>query len=347
MGASFYPLNMGKIFLLAFLKMIYLLFQTSENLITTFLIFYAKMPKKLTYEEVKRRVEAAGEKLISTSYINNAEKIFIECKDCYKPYDITFANYSQGNRHFRCSIKGENPNNFNKNRPKAVIKKRNCQLCQKEFIVKHTSPNQILCSVECRKNNEKLKAKTGYYKNLGRKGGLVSAKVQNRRSVNEIFFSILCMHIIEKVLTNEPIFDDWDADSIFPDFKIAVSWNGAFHHKKLRDAHSLEQVLSRDKIKDDIIKRHGYIHYIINDPAGESKPFVRQEFEKFIVFLESLGIKLDEVRKQRARDFDITYKELRAIQKAENEKHERKKKKNSNEENEKSNEEVEEENKEL
>lgn len=155
-----------------------------------------------------------------------------------------------------------------------------CKHCNKDFAKNRKS--QLFCSRTCviswRNINE----------NLGRKAGLASVKSQseNRRSKNEIYFANFCIDYFDKVLTNEPIFNGWDADVIIEDVKFAVLWNGKWHYEKIAEAHSVKQVQNRDKIKLKEIKEKGYLSYVIKDMGKENKEFVEKEFDKFICFLK-------------------------------------------------------------
>lgn len=153
-------------------------------------------------------------------------------------------------------------------------------MCGKNFLQKRTDSK--LCSPECVKAERDKRVDDGFFREIGRMGGIISAQIQVRRSKNEIHFAELCAERFENVLTNEPMFDDWDCDVILPDLKIAISYNGIWHYKQVREGHSLKQVESRDMIKDFIIKRHGYQHYIVKDMGSENKKFVRGEFQKFL-----------------------------------------------------------------
>ena len=46
-------------------------------------------------------------------------------------------------------------------------------------------------------------------------------------------FCKLCEQEFKDVLHNEPIFNNWDADIILKEYKIAVLWNGIWHYKKI------------------------------------------------------------------------------------------------------------------
>lgn len=127
------------------------------------------------------------------------------------------------------------------------------------------------------------------YVNLGKRIGKLSAAKQVKRSRNEMYFAELCSKYFTKIGTNEAIFKskygNWDADVIIYDYKIAVLWNGIWHYKKVRAKHSLAQVQSRDKIKQDVIIDNLYMPYIIKDMGKFNKNFVENEFNIFIKYV--------------------------------------------------------------
>lgn len=112
----------------------------------------------------------------------------------------------------------------------------------------------------------------------GKNGGRKSAASRCVRSKNEIYFADLCKELFGEILTNQPIFDGWDADVIIPSLKIAVLWNGSWHYQQIGKAHKLSQVQARDKIKLSIIRNCGYKPYIIVDMGKANKSFVENEF---------------------------------------------------------------------
>ena len=134
------------------------------------------------------------------------------------------------------------------------------------------------CCPECYKS---------FIKECGRMGGITSAHSQKRRSKNEIYFYDLCKEKFKQVLHNEPIFNNWDADIIIEDYKIAVLWNGIWHYKQISKSQSLAQVQSRDKIKITQIIDCKYIPYIIKDLGKYDKKFVEQEFNKFMEYVSN------------------------------------------------------------
>lgn len=162
---------------------------------------------------------------------------------------------------------------FRYNKHVTLLESKNCKGCGKIFEYNlHNSKGKYremkYCSNSCR-------GKVG-----GEIGGKISAALTVRRSKNEIHFADLCAELLgeKEVLTNEPMFDGWDADVIIPKYKLAILWNGIWHYQKVREKHSLEQVQSRDRIKAKIIEKYGYQLYIIKDMGRHNKKFVEEQF---------------------------------------------------------------------
>jgi len=141
-----------------------------------------------------------------------------------------------------------------------------CKECNKSFVIEKKNTKRKFCSKNC----------------ASRVAGRKSVISQSRRSKNEIYFAELCCSHFEKVLTNEPIFNGWDADVILPNQKIAILWNGKWHYEKITKKHSVLQVQNRDRIKLNEIEKFGYTPYIIQDLGKYNKGFVENEFQKFI-----------------------------------------------------------------
>jgi len=171
-----------------------------------------------------------------------------------------------------------------KNNPPTIFEK-SCLCCFKEFQVKKTRKNAKFCSRSCastwRYNERNPDFATNKAKAI--ENGKKSAAVQRetRRSKNEIHFASLCEKHFDKVLTNEPMFNGWDADVIIPELKIAILWNGKWHYQKIMEGTSLKQIQNRDKIKIREIKEAGYSPYVIKDLGKEDPAFVRAEWLKF------------------------------------------------------------------
>ena len=151
-----------------------------------------------------------------------------------------------------------------------------CKQCNKEFEVPYRKKAQLFCSRNCNALWRNLN------KGLAHKAGIASVVSQSKRSKNEIYFAELCKKYFNNVLTNEPIFNGWDADIIIENIKIVVFWNGKWHYEKIKKNHSVKQVQNRERIKIKEIKKKGYEVYIIKDMGKYNKKFVEREFEKFI-----------------------------------------------------------------
>lgn len=162
-----------------------------------------------------------------------------------------------------------------KTKSKKKIKTKTCICCGDNFI---TDSQRKTCSLVCEKT----------LKNLGaRKGGLISVGVQSkkRRNKNEKLFAEMCIKDFSEVLTNEPIFNGWDADVILPEQKIAILWNGKWHYEQIKKGSSLSQIQNRDKIKLEEITKIGYTPYVIKDMGKYNPEFVKSEYEKFKIAL--------------------------------------------------------------
>lgn len=178
-------------------------------------------------------------------------------KQCAYKYSISFVD---NQKRIRNSILSR----------RKKIKYKTCSICNKTFFGK-TKCCSILCANTGRLNGSRI-------------GGRISANIQKsiRRSKNEALFYDLCKSRFINILSNERIFNGWDADIVLPDEKIAVLWNGNWHYKKITHKHSVEQVQNRDLIKVKEIIKCKYVPYIIQDLGKFNPNFVKQEFDKFI-----------------------------------------------------------------
>lgn len=225
--------------------------------------------------------------LITKNQIKNEKTLnCTKCGEEYKIY-VTEHIFSIGNYPKHCSYKCSNSRNLSEEsrikisvslknkppRPKKVIKDvvRFCVNCNKAFECKETS-TQKFCSYKC----------------AGSVGGRNSK--QGKRSKNEILLFELCNEEYSNVLSNENMFNGWDADIILNDHKMAIMWNGKWHYEKLTKKHSLKQVRNRDYIKIKEIKKLGYEPYIIRDMGSYNPEFVENEFEKLKKYIKNKNI---------------------------------------------------------
>lgn len=216
------------------------------------------------------------------------KEFIVKCEKCNKDFIVKEREkmFPKKKKYF-CSRKCANSRIFsdetkNKIRKSLILKIKDkkfktfvCKKCNKNF--NSNKKNRIFCSKSC---SMSLKNDLG----VGKKAGLASVKKQseNKRSKNEIYFSELCKQNFKNVLTNESIFNGWDADIIIEDIKTAVLWNGKWHYEKIKKEHSVEQVQNRDKIKIKEIEKKNYKVYVIKDMGKFNKKFVEEVFENFI-----------------------------------------------------------------
>lgn len=160
---------------------------------------------------------------------------------------------------------------------RVFLVKKICPNCELEFSrLPGIAKRQLFCSRSCAAIHSNKRGK-------GRIAGLASAAKQRqiRRSKNEILFSELCATRFT-ILTNERMFNGWDADVIIPSLKIAVLWNGAWHYKQISKQSSLLQIQNRDRLKFEAIISTGYKPYVIKDMGKFSQKFVHEQFELFM-----------------------------------------------------------------
>jgi len=157
-----------------------------------------------------------------------------------------------------------------------------CNECNKSFVVEWRRRKQLSCSKSC---------STSYFmkhNNMASIMGLKSVAAQKhiRRSKNEILFAELCKNRFISTEFNAPIFNGWDADVIIHDHKLAILWNGNWHHKKITSQHSVEQVQKRDQKKMEEILELGYKYWVIEDFGKYNSKFVEEKFQEILVFLK-------------------------------------------------------------
>ena len=227
-------------------------------------------------------------KILETKNQIKNEKI-LNCEKCGKEYKINVTEhiFSIGDYPKHCSYACSNSRNHSddikmkismtlKNkppRPKKEIKNevRFCGNCNKAFECKENSTRKY-CDSKC----------------AGSVGGKNSK--QGKRSKNEILLFELCEKEYNNVLSNENMFNGWDADVILKDYKIAILWNGKWHYEKVTKKHSIRQVRTRDNIKIKEIKKLGYEPYIIKDMGSSNPEFVKKEFEKLKKYINDKNI---------------------------------------------------------
>ena len=218
----------------------------------------------------------------------------MNCETCQKEHD---GSYGSGrfcqqacSRSFSTKAKRKEINKKvrqwqQKNNPLTIIDKE-CPLCSAKFQVKKTKKNQRFCSRSCATKWQYDERNPDYALNKAKatENGKKSAAAQRttRRSRNEIHFASLCEEHFDKVLTNEPMFNGWDADVIIPELKIAVLWNGKWHYEKIMEGTSLKQIQNRDKIKMKEIRAAGYEPYVIKDMGKASPALVEADWLKFL-----------------------------------------------------------------
>lgn len=153
---------------------------------------------------------------------------------------------------------------------------RLCLFCTKNYIPKKNV--QKYCSRACAMQHISILIKNG----------TINTNVNNRGKA-EIYFANMCIEHFgsNDVLCNAKIFEDkngglWDADIVIQSLKIAVLYDGIFHHKQVKKGMNLLQIKTRDYLKRKIILSNGYRYYTVVDTGRFNKTFVEGQFWLFI-----------------------------------------------------------------
>lgn len=96
--------------------------------------------------------------------------------------------------------------------------------------------------------------------------GQALAKSISKRSKQEIELFNLCNSYFSNISHNINLVNGWDADIILNDERIAILWNGPWHYRQMPlNNHSLLQVQTRDTIKIQTLREHGWTVLIYED----------------------------------------------------------------------------------
>ena len=247
---------------------------------------YCGNPVKNKYCDVSCQNKHLGTERENKKY-GELKSFNVLCNKCGKEFEIQEREkfFPMKDKYY-CSRSCANSRSHSEETKDKLIKKFSelfpkqqytCLYCNKDF--ENSRKNRKFCSNLCSSKWRAAKF-PDLMRDMGSKGGKKSVLSQNRRSKNENYFSELCCSFFNNVRLNEPIFNGWDADVILDDYKLAILWNGNWHHKQIGIKHSLLQVQNRDILKIKEIIKFGYTPYIINDYGKYDKVFVESEFEK-------------------------------------------------------------------
>ncbi len=230
------------------------------------------------------------------------------CKKCNKEYSLflTESEFNKGYYTKYCSLQCRNSHDvtdktknkisellliYNKENPKEFIH-YTCKVCGKEYKYLRGYSTKVCCCHNCsnyyRTHKKDFLSIDSLEKlsEAGKKGCNNSFNL--KRSKAEIYFYELCRKYFDNVLSNERMFNGWDADIILPDYKIAILYNGKWHYEEISKHVSLIQIQNRDKIKESEIRKCGYIPYIIKDLNKFNKLFVEEQFNLFMEYIKEI-----------------------------------------------------------
>lgn len=79
-----------------------------------------------------------------------------------------------------------------------------------------------------------------------------------------------------------------EGDILLEDLKIAIHWDGGWHHIPMRGQKILERIQLRDKERNTLFVSLGYTNYIINDLGGYNPRKVNDELQRFLSYIKAL-----------------------------------------------------------
>ena len=192
------------------------------------------------------------------------------CLQCGKPLSYQQFKYGQKFCCYKCSNLSRPPKSEeSKRRTSNTLKNNYKYIIQKQIRIEEYNKNPNKCIV-CGSNlsykeRDRKTCCKECKSNLLRKAGQKAASKTVKRSIDEIKLYNLCSKHFN-VTHNIPIVNDWDADIILEDYKIAILWNGPWHYKEMNiNNHSLKQVINRDILKIIDFEKIGWNVLIYQD----------------------------------------------------------------------------------
>lgn len=105
---------------------------------------------------------------------------------------------------------------------------------------------------------------------MSSKGGIASAKIQVKRSKDEVKLFNFINDYLENISVthNTPVIKDkvWDDDIIIRELKTVILWNVPWYYRDMgMTNHSLKQVQNRDKIKTKLFIENNWNVIVYQD----------------------------------------------------------------------------------
>lgn len=251
---------------------------------------YGKVPTvrdNIISRSLVTKIFGSWNNLLTISGHYKAKSFITECSNCYKKIKKILSQKNINNHYFcnhSCSAIFTNKNRSLPTNEQKIKTSKSLN----EYLYKYTklifidNVNCLECGINFEfKCSSKNPPKYCSYRCVGVHSNKIRSNVSYRRSKNEIYFSELCMEWYSNVVTNKKMFDGWDCDIILLDHKIAIAWNGFYHYHQIWSHQPLYKVEIRDREKEKIFTKNGYIYYVIKDLGKHNKKFVKEQFEIF------------------------------------------------------------------
>jgi hypothetical protein len=116
-------------------------------------------------------------------------------------------------------------------------------------------------------------------KDIGKVGGMNSAKNQKKRSSGEEFLNNLFVENKCKTIQNSwDIVKGYEIDIFLPEFNTAISYNGPVHRLPIYGEKRLKQIITRDAYRCRKLKELKVNHIIVDDEGHFNKLKVYKQF---------------------------------------------------------------------
>lgn len=212
------------------------------------------MPRKITYEEIKKYIESFGYELLSEKCDKAKEKVLLKCPNGHL-WRVRYDSFKTGNRCPECRKKNMNEKFKRKyEEVKEYIESFGYELLSDDYI-----NGRSLVLVRC-PNGHEYKVNFNNFKTNNRRCPICNISKGERRIMDW-----LEENDIEYIYDKE-YFEDLNGigggllrpDFIIEDKKIWIEFDGKFHYEKIYDENDYEKLKIHDRLKNQYAKENGW-----------------------------------------------------------------------------------------
>lgn len=231
---------------------------------------------RISYEEIKNKIESVGYKLISDTYKNANSKIILKCDKGHE-YETIYSNFYMGHRCPQCNGGIKLTYEDVKNRIELV---EGYKLISKNYKNNHTKL-LVLCP-----NNHKFEINLSDWKggNRCKYCSYINGKSKDEKIIFEYIKTIYKGLIIENDRTqiiNPKTGNYLELDIWLPELNLAIEYNGLYWHK-------IKYQKIKDQIKLNECKNKGILLFIITDEEWQNnQDEIKNKIKGLINYLQT------------------------------------------------------------